>query len=62
VKTNLARLSAHAAFKFNLLQDTVKEAAAAVSDAATAFDSVYQGVAKDTTGLFDNMVDPGKPK
>lgn len=62
VKTNLARMSAHVAEKSTLLPDTLKEAMDTVVDAATAFDSVYQGVAKDTTGLFDNMVDPGKPK
>jgi hypothetical protein len=60
-KTRLARMSAHAASKFSLLHDTVKEAADAVVDAATAFDSVYQGVAKDTNGIFDNLIpDPKK--
>jgi hypothetical protein len=55
-KTNLARMSAHVALKFGLLGDTVKEAADAVVDAATTFDSAYQGVAKDVNGLFDNLV------
>ena len=55
VKANLARVSAHVATKGSLLRDTVKEATDAVVAAATAFDSVYQGAAKETTGLFDNM-------
>jgi hypothetical protein len=60
-KTKLARMSAHVASKVSLLHDTVKEAADAVVGAATAFDSVYQGVAKDTNGIFDNLIpDPKK--
>ena len=59
VKANLARMSAHVATKGSLLRDTVKEAVdEGIEAAGTAFNSVYQGAAKETTGLFDNMADP----